>query len=212
LATSGQAWFLRALKNPKSASLNHLLTYLDWGVIFSYFLSIAGVALYFYIQRRKATSKSETADYFLGGKTMTWWVIGASLFASNIGSEHLIGLAGAGAKGDFAAGQFEILASLILLVLGWFFVPFYMRSGVFTMPEFLERRYDRWCRTYLTWVSILAYVLTKISVTIFAGGIVFTTLLGIYFWTGALLIVIFTGIYTVIGGLKVVVYTDFILE
>lgn len=183
---------------------------LDWGVIGLYFAAIFIVAIYFFFQRRKKTEGSATESYFLGDKNLTWWVIGASLFASNIGSEHLIGLAGAGAEGSFAAGQFEILAALILLVLGWFFVPFYMRSGVFTMPEFLERRYDGWARGYLTWVSIIAYVLTKISVTIFAGGIVFTALLGIDFWTGALLIVIFTGLYTVVGGLKVVVYTDFI--
>jgi SSS family solute:Na+ symporter len=182
---------------------------LDWGVITLYFIAIFGVALYFFIERRNKKD-SNTEDYFMGGKNLAWWVIGASLFASNIGSEHLIGLAGAGAKGDFAAGQFEILAALILLFLGWFFVPFYMRSGVFTMPEFLERRYNGWARGYLTWVSIIAYVLTKISVTIFAGGIVFTALLGVDFWTGAILIVLFTGLYTVIGGLKVVVYTDLI--
>ncbi len=184
---------------------------LDWGLIGLYFLAIFGVAAYFFIQRRNSVrTAGNTEEYFMGGRNLSWWVIGASLFASNIGSEHLIGLAGAGARGDFAAGQFEILAALILLVLGWFFVPFYMRSGVFTMPEFLERRYDAWARSYLSWVSIIAYILTKISVTIFAGGIVFTALLGIDFWTGAILIVAFTGLYTIIGGLKVVVYTDFI--
>lgn len=191
--------------------MNTNLEGLDWGVIGLYFGAIFIVAIYFWIQRRREQSDATaTESYFLGDKNLTWWVIGASLFASNIGSEHLIGLAGAGAKGDFAAAQFEILAGLILLVLGWFFVPFYMRSGVFTMPEFLERRYDSWSRGYLTWVSIVAYVLTKISVTIFAGGIVFTALLGIDFWTGAILIVVFTGLYTIVGGLKVVVYTDFI--
>jgi len=183
---------------------------LDWGVIALYFGAIFIVAIYLYFQRRREKTSNEAESYFLGNKNLAWWVIGASLFASNIGSEHLIGLAGAGAKGDFAAGQFEILAALILIVLGWVFVPFYMKSGVFTMPEFLERRYDNWARSYLTWVSIVAYVLTKISVTIFAGGIVFTALLGIDFWTGAILIVVFTGLYTIVGGLKVVVYTDFI--
>lgn len=185
------------------------LSNLDWGVIALYFAATFAVALYFFLQRKRK-KEDQTNQYFMGGRNLEWWVIGASLFASNIGSEHLIGLAGAGAKGDFAAGQFEILASIILLFLGWFFVPFYMRSGVFTMPEFLKRRYNEWARGYLTWVSILGYVLTKISVTIFAGGLIFTTLLGIDFWTGAILIVLFTGIYTVIGGLKVVVYTDFI--
>jgi SSS family solute:Na+ symporter len=180
----------------------------DWWVIGTYFMIIFGVSLYFYFQRIRKVTGETTEDYFLGSKNLTWMVIGSSLFASNIGSEHLIGLSGAGAKGDFAAAQFEIIASFMLLILGWFFVPFYMRSRVFTMPEFLEKRYSKWSRSYLTWVSIVAYVITKISVTIAAGGIVFTTLLGINFWTGAVLIVLFTGLYTVVGGLKVVVYTD----
>ncbi len=183
---------------------------LDIGVLALYFLVIFGVAIYFFIQRIRNRKGPNTNSYFLGGRDLSWWVIGASLFASNIGSEHLIGLAGAGAAGDFAAGQFEILASIILLILGWFFVPFYMRSGVYTMPEFLQKRYSTWARDYLSWLSIVAYVLTKIAVTIAAGAIVFKTLLGVSFWSGALLIVIITGAYTILGGLKVVVYTDFV--
>ena len=139
---------------------------------------------------------------------MGWFVIGASLFASNIGSEHLVGLAGTGAASGVAVAQFEILASLILLILGWVFVPFYLRSGVFTMPEFLERRYSKGARWYLAVVSVLGYIITKISVTIAAGGIVFKALMGIDFWTGALIVVIATGLYTVLGGLRAVLYTD----
>ncbi len=105
-------------------------------------------------------------------------------------------------------GQFEILASLILLLLGWVFVPFYLSSGVFTMPEFLERRYSEGARWYLAVISIVGYVLTKISVTIAAGGIVFEALMGIDFWTGALIVVVITGIYTIFGGLRAVLYTD----
>lgn len=183
---------------------------IDLSVLGFYFLAVFGVALYFFLQRKKQRNTNATDDYFLGGRDLSWWVIGASLFASNIGSEHLIGLAGAGAAGNFAAGQLEILAAFMLLLLGWLFVPFYLKSGVYTMPEFLERRYDPWARNYLSWVSIVAYVLTKISVTIAAGAIVFKTLLGIDFWSGALLIVALTGLYTVLGGLKVVVYTDFV--
>lgn len=182
------------------------LDILDLVVIASYFVLVFGIAFFLVRKGKKKTSASE--DYFLGGRNLGWFAIGASLFASNIGSEHLIGLAGAGAAGDFAAGQFEILAAFMLLLLGWVFVPFYLKSGVFTMPEFLEKRYDEWSRSYLSWVSIIAYILTKISVTIAAGGIVFTTLLGINFWTGAIIIVVATGIYTVFGGLKAVVYTD----
>lgn len=179
---------------------------LDLVVIGSYFVLVFGIAFLMVKKGNKEGADSE--NYFLGGRNLGWFAIGASLFASNIGSEHLIGLAGAGASGDFAAGQFEILAAFMLLLLGWVFVPFYLKSGVFTMPEFLEKRYDKWSRGYLSWVSIIAYILTKISVTIAAGGIVFTSLLGIDFWTGAIIIVVATGVYTVFGGLKAVVYTD----
>src|SRR5688572_33081426 len=109
-----------------------------------------------------------------------------------------------------AVGQFEVLASFMLLILGWVFVPFYLRSGVFTMPEFLERRYSSGARWYLAIVSIFAYVLTKISVRIAAGGIVFEALMGIDFWTGAMIVVVATGIYTIFGGLRAVLYTDMI--
>ena len=155
------------------------LPFLDLAIIGGYFLLIIYVALF--MNRKKKGDETASEDYFLGGRNMGWFAIGASLFASNIGSEHLVGLAGAGAVGDFPAVQFEILAGLIILVLGWVFVPFYLKSGVFTMPEFLEYRYDKWSRGYLSWISIASYVLTKISVTIAAGGIIFTALLGIDF-------------------------------
>jgi len=161
----------------------------------------------FWVTRREAT-RSSAADYFLGGRNTGWFVIGASLFASNIGSEHLVGLAGTAAASGVAVSQFELLASLILLILGWVFVPFYLSSGVFTMPEFLERRYNATARWYLAIISIVGYVLTKISVTIAAGGIVFEALMGIDFWTGAFIVVVATGIYTIFGGLRAVLYTD----
>jgi len=134
--------------------------------------------------------------------------IGASLFASNISSEHFIGLAGSGASGGLAVGHFEWLACLIVLILGWVFVPFYLKSGVFTMPEFLERRYNRASRMYLTSVSIVAYVLTKISVTLYAGGLLLNKVMGLDMVTSALVMVILTGIYTVAGGLRAVIYTE----
>jgi len=179
---------------------------LDWVVVALYFAAVFGVAAWATISERREQTSS--ADYFLAGRNVGWFVIGASLFASNIGSEHLVGLAGTGAASGVAVGQFEILASLILLVLGWVFVPFYLRSGVFTMPEFLERRYSPAARWYLAVISIVGYVLTKISVTIAAGGIVFESLMGVDFWTGALVVVVATGIYTVLGGLRAVLYTD----
>ncbi len=183
-----------------------LLTF-DWVVIGLYFLLVFFVAAWAY---RKEKADETSAGYFLAGRNVGWFVVGASLFASNIGSEHLIGLAGTGASSGVAVAQFEIIASLMLLILGWVFVPFYIKSGVFTMPEFLERRYSPAARWYLSVISIVGYVLTKISVTIYAGGIVFETLMGINFWTGALVVVVFTGVYTILGGLRAVVYTDMI--
>lgn len=186
--------------------MTNLLSSLDWVVIAFYFLLTFGVAIWATIRERK--SAGTTKDYFLAGRDAGWFLVGGSLFASNIGSEHLVGLAGTGAASGVAVAQFEILASLILLILGWVFVPFYLSSGVFTMPEFLERRYSKGARWYLAIVSIIAYVLTKISVTIAAGGIVFTALMGIDFWTGALVVVVITGVYTIFGGLRAVLYTD----
>ncbi|GAB5556756.1 MAG: sodium:solute symporter [Schleiferiaceae bacterium] len=185
------------------------LSQLDFWVIGAYFAAIFAIGIYLILKERKEKGL-ESQGYFLGGRNLGWFIVGSSLFASNIGSEHLVGLAGAGASGDFPAAQFEILAAFMLLLLGWLFVPFYIKSGVFTMPEFLEKRYDSWSRGYLSWVSIVSYVITKISITIAAGGIVFTALLGIDFWTGAFVIVVLTGLYTLFGGLKVVAYTDMI--
>lgn len=177
---------------------------LDWVVVGLYFLLVFGVAIYAGLSEKRKDSK----DFFLAGRNAGWFVIGGSLFASNIGSEHLVGLSGTGAASGVAVAQFEILAGLILLLLGWLFVPFYLRSGVFTMPEFLEKRYSEGPKLYLAIISIVGYVLTKISVTIAAGGIVFEALMGIDFWTGALIVVVATGVYTVWGGLRAVLYTD----
>src|SRR5918998_5291814 len=179
---------------------------IDWVVIVAYFLLVFGVAIW--ATRRQGSTQETSTGYFLAGRHAGWFIVGASLFASNIGAEHLVGLAGTGAASGVAVGQFEVLASLILLVLGWVFVPFYLKSGVFTMPEFLERRYSPGARWYLAIVSIIAYVLTKISVTIFAAGIVFETPMGGDFWTGAIVVVVASGVYTVFGGLTAVLYTD----
>ncbi|MBL7154691.1 MAG: sodium/solute symporter [Phycisphaerae bacterium] len=182
---------------------------IDWIVIALYFAVVMGIAVWVIRQRQRSS-----ADYFLAGRHVGWFVIGASLFASNIGSEHLVGLAGAGADSGVAMAHYELHA-WCLLVLGWVLVPFYSRSAVFTMPEFLERRYSPAARWFLSLVSLVAYIFTKVSVALFAGGIVFKTLFPqdllpwmSNFWLGAILVVVFTGIYTVLGGLKAVVYTD----
>ncbi|WP_437397981.1 sodium:solute symporter [Flagellimonas lutimaris] len=174
----------------------------DWVAISLYFLVLFGIALW--VIRKK---ENNTEDYFLAGRNVGWFVVGASIFASNIGSEHVVGLAGAGAGDRLPMLIYEIQA-WVVLILGWVFLPFYARAGVFTMPEFLEKRFDARARWILSVFSIVAYVLTKISVTIYAGGIVVSALLGIDFWTGAIATVVLTGIYTVLGGMRAVVYTE----
>jgi SSS family solute:Na+ symporter len=179
-----------------------VLENLDWIVLGIYFLALIAVAAWVVLQKDR-----NTEDYFLAGRNAGWFVIGASIFASNIGSEHVVGLAGTGFESGTPMAHYELHAWIVLL-LGWLFLPFYIRSGAFTMPEFLEKRFDSRSRWFLSLFSLVAYVLTKVSVTIYAGGIVVSELLGIPFWYGAIGIVIFTGIYTVIGGMKAVIYTE----
>lgn len=178
------------------------LNAIDLAIVALYFLGVFAIGFYF-IRRGNST-----ADYFLASRDASWWAIGASLFSANIGSEHFIGLAGSGAASGLAVGHFEWLASLIILVLGWVFVPFYLRSKVYTMPEFLERRYNRACRVYLAGISLVAYVFTKIAVGLFAGALLLQALLGWSMWKSALALVVATGIYTVAGGLAAVIYTE----
>lgn len=179
---------------------------IDLSIVLLYFAVILWISKWAADEKNKTLS---AVDYFLAGKDQGWLVIGASLFASNIGSEIILGVSGAGARGNMPVANFEIIASLVLILLGWVFVPFYLRTGVFTMPEFLEKRYSRACRNYLSVISVLAYVITKISLIIFAGALVFETI-GIPFWTGAIFTVLATGLYTVLGGLKAVIYTDMV--
>ena len=175
---------------------------LDWVVIIIYFVILLGVAWWVILQKQK-----NTEDYFLAGRNIGWFMVGASIFASNIGSEHVVGLAGNGAGDKMPLLIYELHAWVVLM-LGWVFLPFYARSGVFTMPEFLEKRFDERSRWVLSIVSLVAYILTKVSVTIYAGGIVVSALMGIPFWIGAVATVVLTGIYTVLGGMRAVVYTE----
>ena len=184
------------------------MTPLDWLIIAGYFLIIVGIV--WWSSRKQQTSE----DYFLAGRDIGWFAVGASLFASNIGSEHIVGLAGSGAQNGMAQAHWELHA-WIMIMLAWVFVPFYYRAGVFTMPEFLEKRFDSRSRWVLSVVSLVAYVLTKVSVTVYAGALVFRTLLpdtfgtpDNAFWIGAFTTVVLTGIYTVLGGLRAVVYTE----
>ncbi|MFH0990207.1 MAG: sodium:solute symporter [bacterium] len=182
---------------------------LDWIAIAGYFSVVIGLA-WWVIRKQQDTS----THYFLAGRNLGWFVVGASIFASNIGSEHLVGLAGSGATDGVAMAHYELHA-WCLLVLGWVMVPFYMRSKVFTMPEFLERRFSSTSRTVLSVISLVAYVLTKIAVGIYAGGVVFSVLLPEMnfmgmdsFWIGSILVIVITGIYTIVGGMSAVAYTE----
>jgi SSS family solute:Na+ symporter len=174
----------------------------DWIFVIAYFIIIGGISIW---SIRK--SKNSPSDYFLANRNLGWWVIGASILASNVGSEHIVGLAGTAGQSGTVMGHYE-LHSWIILILGWVFVPFYMRSMVYTMPEFLERRFNAKSRRLLSIIQLLSYVIAKASVTIFAGALVFNQFLGVGFWTGAIILVIITGIYTVLGGLHAVMYTE----
>src|SRR3954454_12400117 len=189
------------------------LTQIDWVVIGLYFSILLCVA--WWVVRK---SKDSAADYFLAGRNLGWWIVGASIFASNIGSEHVVGLAGSGATSGVAMAHYELHA-WCLLVLAWVFVPFYMRSRVFTMPEFLERRFNEKSRYVLSIVSLITFVISKIAVGIFAGGVVFGTLLPEMrlniggaeidsFWIGSVLVIVLTGLYTTLGGMRAVAYND----
>jgi solute:Na+ symporter, SSS family len=186
------------------AVTHRALDTLDIVVITVYFLLIFSIGLYF--ARKDRTSE----DYFLASRSVGWFAIGASLFVSNISTEHFIGLAGSGATSGLAVGHFEWLACLILLILGWVFVPFYLRTNVFTMPEFLERRFSRSCAVYLAGISILAYIFTKISVHLYAAAVVLERVVGWNPMTAAIILVVATGVYTIAGGLAAVIYTDLI--
>ncbi|MCD8261702.1 MAG: sodium:solute symporter [Bacteroides sp.] len=182
---------------------------LDWIVIGLFACALIGIIVWVIKQKN-----NDSADYFLGGRDATWIAIGASIFASNIGSEHLIGLAGAGASSGMAMAHWEIQGWMIL-ILGWVFVPFYSRSMVLTMPEFLERRYNKESRTILSLISLVSYVLTKVAVTVYAGGLVFQQVFGIeelwgidFFWIAAIGLVLITALYTIFGGMKSVLYTS----
>src|SRR3984957_17208338 len=198
---------------PSGAAGASVLTGVDWLAIAFYFGILLSVA-WWVIKK----GKDNAADYFLAGRNLSWWVIGASIFASNIGSAHIVGRAGSGAKDGVALAHYELHA-WCLLVLAWVFVPFYARSLVFTMPEFLERRFSTPSRYVLSIVSLITFVISKIAVGIFAGGVVFSTLLPEMqihlgsatidsFWIGSILVVLLTGGYTMLGGMRAVAYND----
>ena len=180
---------------------------LDWIVIALYFVLIGWVAWWY------GRHQKDSVDYFLAGRNAGWIVIGASIFTSNIGSEHIVGLAGQGATTGLAMAHWELHAWVLIMLAG-LFVPFYYKSGVETIPEFLEKRFNARARWILSCVSLVAYVFTKVSVTVYAGAVVFQALLPNTFgtpenafWVGAFSTVIITGIYTVFGGMRAIMNT-----
>ena len=175
----------------------------DYAIIGLFIVALVGVALW--VLKHK---KDNTSDYFLSGRSETWLAVGAAIFAANIGSEHLVGLAGSGAESGMAMAHWEMQGWMIL-ILGWVFVPFYAHSKVFTMPEFLMKRFNKNTSSFLSIITLISYVLTKVSVTAYTGGIFLKAVTGIdsifgidFFWVAAIGLVLLTGLYTVVGGMK----------
>ncbi|OGQ18310.1 MAG: hypothetical protein A3B70_06085 [Deltaproteobacteria bacterium RIFCSPHIGHO2_02_FULL_40_11] len=179
------------------------LTGIDLIIVIAYFVVVLALGLYF-----SRTDQKGDSDFFVAGRKLGWFMIGASLFASNISSEHLIGLSADGFRTGLAVGNYEWGACLILLILAVVFVPFYVGSKIQTMPEFLEKRYGVGARIYLSFITIVANVLVRISVALYAGAIVMQQMFGLGFWTSIFILAGTTVLYTAAGGLKAVVYTD----
>ncbi|XP_055511968.1 sodium/glucose cotransporter 1 [Leucoraja erinacea] len=177
----------------------------DISVIVIYFLLVLAVGIWAMVQSNRGT----VGGFFLAGRSMSWWPIGASLFASNIGSGHFVGLAGNGAAGGLATGGFEWNALVIVIVLGWLFVPIYIRAGVVTMPEYLKKRFGgNRIRIYLSVLSLFLYIFTKISADMFSGAIFIREALGLNIYVAVVILLSITALYTVTGGLAAVIYTD----
>ncbi|MBR3066334.1 MAG: sodium:solute symporter [Prevotella sp.] len=179
--------------------------WLDWTVLAVGVLAIVW-AVYRSIKKDKEKMKGADSQDYLFGKGEPWYVIGMAIFAANIGSEHLVGLAGTGAKDGVGMAHWEMQGWMIL-ILGWLFVPFYQllinkMGKIITMPDFLKFRYTQRTGSWLSIITLVAYVLTKVSVTAFTGGIFFKYLLGIPFWYGAIGLIAITAVFTVFGGMK----------
>uniref|UniRef100_A0A3P9LDT4 Sodium/glucose cotransporter 2 n=1 Tax=Oryzias latipes TaxID=8090 RepID=A0A3P9LDT4_ORYLA len=177
----------------------------DISVIVGYFVMVLGVGFWSMFR----TNRGTVGGYFLAGRSMSWWPVGASLFASNIGSGHFVGLAGTGAASGIAVGGFEWNALFTVLLLGWLFVPVYLTAGVITMPEYLKKRFGGTrISLYLSVVSLLLYIFTKISVDMFSGAVFIQQALGWNIYLSVIALLIITAVYTVTGGLAALMYTD----
>jgi SSS family transporter len=203
------------------------LHWIDIAILCLYFLIIFSIGLYFgplqsLVDKFRSSSSTEkqsnddnnsnnsTQKFFLADRNVTFFAIGCSLFASNIGSEHFIGLAASGAKEGLCVSWGEWLSPWFILLLGFLFTPFYLRAQVYTLPEFIEKRYNSKCRVLLSITSLFLYMMTKICVSIYAGTIVLKLLWKMDVWLSAIILVVLTGIYTISGGLNAVIYTEVI--
>jgi SSS family solute:Na+ symporter len=184
------------------------MTNIDLAISVLYFLGIVFVGLWTGLKKKTVSSGDASSDYFLAGQSLKWPMIGLALFATNISCLHLVSLAQSGFDTGLLSGNFEWMASFTLILLSLFFVPFYIRSKVATLPDFLEKRYNRACRDWLAVISIVSAVVIHIAFSFLAGGIVLKTLFGVDMYTSVIVIAFFTGLYTIIGGLRAVVVTE----
>ncbi|AEW00058.1 sodium:solute symporter [Niastella koreensis] len=173
-----------------------------------YILFIVTVGLWAGLKKSKVGAKTESGDYFLAGKTLKWPMIGLALFATNISCLHLVSLAQSGFDSGLLNGNFEWMAVFTLILLALFFVPFYLQSNVATLPDFLEKRYNRACRDWLAIISIVSAIVIHIAFSFLAGGIVLKTIFGVNMYVSVFVIAVLTSIYTIIGGLRAVVVTE----
>ncbi|MDR0265711.1 MAG: sodium:solute symporter [Sphingobacterium sp.] len=185
-----------------------MLGNLDLGIAIFYIMLILVVGVLAGSGRFKKVKETSAEGYFLAGKTLRWPAIGLALFATNISTVHLVSLAQSGFDTGLLNGNFEWMAAFTLVLLALFFVPFYLKSGVATLPDFLERRYDRASRDWLTLISILSAIVIHIAFSMLAGGIVLRTLFGFNMYLSITMICMITGIYTILGGLRAVVVTE----
>lgn len=184
-----------------------MITGIDIFISILYIIFIVAIGLWS-SQRRKRQGSLSGKEYFLAGKTLRWPMIGLALFATNISCLHLVSLAQTGFDSGLLYGNFEWMAVFTLILLAVFFIPFYIRSGITTLPDFLEKRYNKACRNWLAFVSILSAMIIHIAFSFLAGGIVLETLFGVNMYVSIIFIALLTGLYTIVGGLRAVVVTE----
>ncbi|XP_041826382.1 sodium/glucose cotransporter 1-like [Melanotaenia boesemani] len=201
----GFSFLQRNIRNDTGTNRVVLNNAADISVIVIYFIVVLAVGVWAMVR----TNRSTVGGFFLAGRSMVWWPIGASLFASNIGSVHFVGIAGSGAAAGIVIGAFEWNALIVVIILGWLFVPIYIKAGVVTMPEYLKKRFGgQRIRIYLSVLSLILYITTKISADMFSGAIFIQQALGLNIYVAVIALLAITAVYTVTGGLAAVIYTD----